>query len=189
MIRLATALPMLFVAALASAAAQTQVPALDVAPMPAHWVPFSATMEIVRGSNRWVGRFYRGADGSIRSETGRAAGPVESILINNYTDGMKYVFSRRTGWSSGLVERPPAWPKPHMMSGRFYRSLAKSEVPFEGLDVLVRVTPDATELFAPQLNGFVIDVREKACAECGIHFRNFKLEDQPASLFQPDPPA
>jgi hypothetical protein len=76
-----------------------------------------------------------------------------------------------------------------MMSGRFYRSLAKSEVPFEGLDVLVRVTPDATELFAPQLNGFVIDVREKACAECGIHFRNFKLEDQPASLFQPDPPA
>jgi hypothetical protein len=93
MTRLDTVLPVLFVAALASAAAQTRVPALDVAPMPDHWVPFSATMEIVRGSTRWVGRFYRRADGSIRSETGRAAGPVESILINNYTEGMKYVFT------------------------------------------------------------------------------------------------
>jgi hypothetical protein len=75
-----------------------------------------------------------------------------------------------------------------MMSDTFYRSLTKSEVPVEGLDVLVRVTPDGTELFAPQLNGFVIDVREKACAACGVHFRNFKLGEQPASLFRPDPP-
>jgi hypothetical protein len=158
--------------------------------MPDHWVPFSAEMEIVLPTGRrWVGRFFRGADGSTRSETGASLERIELISINNYTERMQYRFSRRTGWSSGLLERPPFWPKPLMMSGAMYRRLQKSEVPVEGLDVLVRVTPDGTELIAPQLNGHVIDVQRSGCGPgCGTHFRHFKLGDQPASLFRPDPP-
>jgi hypothetical protein len=76
-----------------------------------------------------------------------------------------------------------------MMSGAMYRRLQKGEVPVEGLDVLVRVTPEGTELIAPQLNGHVIDVQRSGCGPgCGTHFRHFKLGDQPASLFHPDPP-
>ena len=162
----------------------------DIAPMPDHWVPFSAEMEIVLPTGkRWVGRFVRGADGSTRSETGISLDRIENISIYNYTERMQYHFKRRTGWSSGSVERPPGWPKPLRMSGAMYRRLRKGHEPIEGLDVLVRTGEDSVELIAPQLNGFVIDVRRSGCGpECGTHFRQIELGPQPASLFQPDPP-
>jgi hypothetical protein len=191
MCRLASALVMSFLAALAPTAEWSQAGTpLDVAPMPDHWVPFSARMEILLPTGkRWVGRFFRGADGSTRSETGASFDHVELISIHNYTERMQYRFSRSMGWSSGLVERPPFWPKPLMMSGTMYRRLRKSEVRVEGLDLLVRVTPDSTEWIAPQLNGFVIDVQRNGCGRgCGTHFRHFTLGDPPASVFRPDPP-
>ena len=192
MTRFSSALAVWCLVTLAPGATSGQVGIVppDVAPLPDRWVPFSAEMEIVLpGGKRWVGRFFRGADGSTRSETGASLDQIELISINDYTERMQYRFSRRTGWSSGTVERPPGWPKALMMSGEMYRRLHKGEVPVEGLDVLVRVTPDSTEWIAPQLNGFVIDVQRSGCGPgCGTHFRRFTLGDQPASLFQPDPP-
>ena len=102
---------------------------------------------------------------------------------------MQYWWRRRTGWTSGLVERPPGWPKPLMMSGRLYRRLKKSDVPIEGFDVLIKPEPDSTDLIAPQLNGLVLAMRRNGCGPgCGTFFRHIKVGDQPASLFQPDPP-
>ena len=55
------------------ATARQREAALDVAPMPDHWVPFSATFEIVNPTNRW------GA-GSIAERTALSAARQGDLL-------------------------------------------------------------------------------------------------------------
>ena len=45
------------------------------------------------------------------------------------------------------------------------------EADIEGLDVLVRTGEDSVELIAPQLNGFVIDVRRSGCGPLRVRWR------------------
>ena len=63
----ATALTLVALASLGPpATARPREAVLDVAPMPDHWVPFSATIEIVNPTNRWLA-------GSIAERTALSA--------------------------------------------------------------------------------------------------------------------
>src|SRR5919197_4236876 len=67
---------------------------------PTNWLPFTADVRRVdeKSGEVRVGRFYRAADGSTRSETGPTLDAIDTIGIKNIASRKFYLWSQDRGW-------------------------------------------------------------------------------------------
>lgn len=141
---------------------------------PAAWVPVSAKTRRVHDATgqEWAGRFYRGSDGSIRSESGATLDTIDTIGINNIAAGVHYLWSSRLGWTAQPLELPPTgWNPPTRR--RF--SNAWTARASEGFDMMIVPGPDGRQTsLVPELN-FLDIVKTVPCTwtpepQCGTWY-------------------
>lgn len=188
MIRILIRLALMTVAVQVALSGQTPS---EYLPQPDHWVPFSANVEIVGtgrdGSTQVVrGRFWRGADGSTRLETGPSEDDVRVTSINNLTKEVTYVGPTKSGtWLEQPMPPPgPFGRKPIQYTTRMVGlTLNFGEV--EGFKVHRYINPNGDEwLWAPDLNFFPL-VRRMAGGRRLEQYSNVQVGDQASSLFEP----
>ncbi|WP_291986602.1 hypothetical protein [Luteitalea sp.] len=164
---------------LASATGQPLVP------QPSEWVAFTADYAHVNAAyqDSRVGRFYRGDDGSTRSESGPSKSEVTAIMIKNFYLAKFYRWTPQTGWTEQPMDVPQTpW------QAKFTVGMTKGD-PIEGFDIIRQVSGNRTIHRAPDLNLFVL-INQEPCqwsrtVQCGSRYTNIKLGSQPQSLFSP----
>jgi hypothetical protein len=156
---------------------------------PSEWVPFSADVRNVKVSGAVsVGRFYRGSDGSTRSEAGASFDDITVIAIKNIRTSSFWVWNQQRGyWRSQPMDIPPDGWRPVPTRANIFTPVAEK---IEGFEVLRRGNSDGSfELVAPQLNLFPLvttcpTARPPATADCALRYYNIKIGEQPADLFE-----
>ena len=145
---------------------------------PPTWVSFTADVRGVGPGGPFEGRFYRGADGSTRKETGPPGRPIDSIVIRNNLRGEQYVC--RNGCVTRAVELLSAPPRM-----RRTPRLIKLESPIEGFEAYLSQS-GTTSTVVPALNFFAIEMKSSALTE---RYSNIRIGSQPPALFErPEPP-
>jgi len=147
----------------------------DEIPSPREWIAFSAE---VRGSGRmgpFEGRFYRGADGSTRKETGPTGGSVDTIVIKNLRRGEEYT-CRRTCVSRPLVNAMTTPPRMR----KSLPGLLKLETPIEGFEAY-RWQSGVLSTVIPALNFFAVEMNSAAVTEA---YSKIRVGQQAAELFE-----
>ena len=161
----------------------------EVVSQPANWIPFSADLVRVHASSgrTYVGRFYRSADGSTRSETGRPGLPVDTIGIKNISERKLYLWSRGLDrWTAQPMLLPSEeWrPTPRRKKSGIDIGLE----PIAGFQVM-RSRKGVRDIFeAPYLNLFPLVVIEPCTGSvgpaCGIWHTNVVVGEQPSQYFR-----
>jgi hypothetical protein len=159
---------------------------------PTDWVSFSAlSTHLGEGGQVRLGRFYQGADGSTRSESGSRREDVSIIGIKNIGEGVFYLWKRKTGWESHPMDMPPSGWKP-----RSGRPIGFSTIMFadiEGFDVIKDPIDryGTTTYYAPELNFFPVRIvtrcRVELASECGVRLSEITIGEQPSEYFKPPP--
>lgn len=160
----------------------------EFVPQPSDWVPFSArTKRVFEDGTVFVGNFYRGLDGSTRSETGPSLDKITSIGIKNVGLREFYLWSPERGWTRQPMELPPwGWtPIPRSWNSR----MTSVPVAIEGFQVIQHTSSGRVRYLAPELN--LYSLREVATCEwteadaCGRWVYDIRLETPPQSYFFP----
>jgi hypothetical protein len=187
--------------ALTASAARSQP--VELIPAPENWVSFSADVRIYqRGSETptTVGRFFQGADGSDRMETGPVEDPTRVISIKNIARVTSYMKTSAGRWSAAPMEispergwRPPKWrlgtpaltPHPYRLAIRAGENGDLQAA--DGFEAFVHVDQYGNvDYMVPTLN-FFRAVRESPSMGYKALYFNIRLEPQPAALFEPPP--
>lgn len=160
-------------------------------PQPGGWVPFAADFETTEpGKPDILGRYYRGSDGSFRSEQNAKDGSVQAIAISNIAEATAYLFLSRRGqsWVKRPMLLPPAGFKP-LKRKQEMKGLSLQTESVQGFDTYRYVDPTGgVELQAPALNFFPLLYERAHTLERRQYF-NIKLGEQPREIFQPPPGA
>jgi hypothetical protein len=156
---------------------------------PAYWVPFSARIKRVMETDGsvFVGRYYRGIDGSTRSETGPSFEEVTSIGIKNVSLQEFYLWSQVRGWTRQPMDLPP-WGWVPLEKAWNDRLVAVDEK-VEGFTVIAQSSADRVHYLAPALNFFSLK-DESHCAwsrqaQCGRWVYDVSLDPPPDAYFLP----
>ncbi len=161
---------------------QASGPDGDRVPGPDHWIAFSADVAKTSPTGAVIGRFYQGADGSTRLESGPALGDVRAIDIKNIARERQYVF-----FNGKWVEHPMKLSVPRTLRVRTYGphvTAAFVRTKHEGLDALLHSFPDGrSEKIIPELNFFVAD--NVAPTGERILFTNIKVAAVDDAVFAP----
>jgi hypothetical protein len=154
-----------------------QAPSVDEIPSPREWVAFSADLRGTDPTGRVEGKFYRGADGSTRKETGPVGGPIDNIVIVNLARGEQYT-CRKTCVSKSITkpETPPRMRK--SLPG-----LTKLDTAVEGFEAYVWQSGVVSTVI-PALNFFAVEMNSPRLSE---KYSNVRVGEQAAGLFQPPP--
>jgi hypothetical protein len=125
---------------------------------PSQWVEFTAVATKTDPNGPpVVGRFFRGADGSERLDTGPALDNVGTIMINNLTTERYYNWSERTGWINGPMQVPPELKRPMAYRKGMFASTATA-IKYGEFDALqVSTGEGSVSRLVPALNFFAID--------------------------------
>lgn len=147
----------------------------------AGWVPLVADYEESGPSGTVRGRLWRGADGSIRLETGDGL-VAPHIRIRNIARGIAYEFRALWGWTSRPLGARTA---PGMAADDVGADAAA--VIFEGRAALRRISPDGgVDVTVPELNSLTVERTLPDGPKVAL--RNVRTGVAPdAALF--DPPA
>jgi hypothetical protein len=166
---------------LASAAPGAQTTDIE---SPSDWVPFTAVIEKSSPGSApvRVGRYFRGADGSTRSEFDLVGGDT-SVTIMNVTENMYYQF-RKGGWCSHPMKISPlkGWRPPKMREEN--PNLSKTVNTIESMPVREVKGPGSIEVVAPELNFFALSKENKATG-ARTRYVNIVKGPQDTSLFSP----
>jgi hypothetical protein len=165
--------------------------------LPDRWVPFQADVKVTFRHKDDVafGRFYRGADGSRRLDSGPSAHDVRVTFIYNAPEDRVYGFTAQQGWT---VERANAKrtgrdlpPKSLPIRGTTRQAFGKAALfrgqsgslnALEGLLTYRTDSPDGSTFFSsPELNGF--DVMAQNAEGRTETYSNIELVTPPSSLF------
>jgi hypothetical protein len=150
---------------------QPQAPPEEI-PSPREWVAFSADVRGQGPEGPYEGKFYRGADGSTRKETGPRAGVIERIDIVNLTRGEQYS-CRKTCATTPAQPRPP-------VRMRKTSAMTKLDKPVEGLEAYL-FESGTTSTVIPDLNFFHVELRTSMFSE---KYSNIRVGKQPPELFE-----
>ena len=165
----------LALACLVAAQQQPAAPPQEI-PSPREWVEFSADVRGQGPDGPFEGKFYRGADGSTRKETGPVGGPIRRIVINNLTRGEQYTCIKT------CISRPLKSPTtPRRM--RLIAGMKKLDKPIEGFEAYLWES-GTTQTVIPALNFFAVEMLSEALFE---KYSNIRLGKQPSSLFERPP--
>ena len=171
-------LPLAFIAALATEGAvvqQPQAPPPEEIPSPREWVAFSAEVRGEAPDGPYEGRFYRGADGSTRKETGPRGSPIDRIVIVNLTRGEQYS-CRKTCTTTAIEGNRPKTP----LRMRKTAALTKLDKPVEGFQAYLWAS-GTTSTVIPDLNFFAVELRTTMVRET---YSNIRVGRQPPELFE-----
>ena len=147
-------------------------------PSPREWVAFAAEVRGAGLEGQFEGKFYRGADGSTRKETGPPGGPIDQIVIMNLTRGEQYS-CRKTCTTTSLAGRGPTTPR----RMRMMPALTKLDKPVEGFQAYLWDSA-VTSIVIPDLNFFAVDLKSAAVSE---KYSNIRVGKQPPELFERPP--
>jgi hypothetical protein len=168
---------MVFILALLLQQPQAAPPPQEI-PSPRDWVAFSAEVRGAGLEGQFEGKFYRGADGSTRKETGPPGGPIDRIVIVNLTRGEQYS-CRKTCATTSIAGRRPTTPtRMRNMAG-----LTKLDKPIEGFQAYLSES-GVTSTVIPDLNFFAVDLKSAAVSE---KYSNIRVGKQPPELFERPP--
>jgi hypothetical protein len=171
-------LQLAFIAALVTDGAvlqQPQAPPAGEIPSPSDWVAFSAEVRGETPAGPYEGRFYRGADGSTRKETGPRGGPIDRIVIVNLTRGEEYS-CRKTCTTTSIDEKRPKTPS----RMRKIAGLTTLDRPVEGFQAYLWES-GTTQTVIPELNFFAVELRTTMVSE---KYSNIRVGSQPPELFE-----
>lgn len=154
---------------------QPQAPPAEDFPAPREWIAFSADVRGAGPEGPFEGRFYRGADGSTRKETGPRGGPIDRIVVVNLTRGEQYS-CRKTCTTISIEGKRPTTPT----RLRKTAGLTKLDKPLEGFDAYLWET-GTTSTVIPDLNFFAVDLRSTMINE---KYSNIRVGKQPPELFE-----
>ena len=154
---------------------QPQAPPPEEIPSPPGWVAFSAEVRGETPAGPYEGRFYRGADGSTRKETGPRGGAIDRIVIVNLTRGEEYS-CRKTCTTTSIEGKRPKTP----VRMRKTAALTKLDKPVEGLQAYLWES-GTTSTVIPDLNFFAVELRTTMVSE---KYSNIRVGKQPPELFE-----
>jgi hypothetical protein len=162
----------------------------QIIPQPDNWVPFSANVKRVTDNGTvYVGRFYRAADASTRTETGPSLDDVRVISIKSMPDQLLYLWvKQRNQWISHPMQLPPGgWrPVPRVLNDRV---IATGER-IEGFALMkIDDGQNRSHVESPQLNFFPLRMTElcknaTSGVVCGEWYSNILIGNPPADLFK-----
>ncbi len=165
--------------------ARGQSPETDIA-SPETWVPFAAaTLHEAPGRAGGVaGRFFRGSDGSSRSETWSIDAPSKSVIeIQNVSESAYYVKILDRQWRKHPMKLPATGYHPlRMRLGT--RGLQPSPITVENMQAYRLVGSRLVEFRAPQLNFFPILVVDPVSGFRNRYF-DIAVGEQEPGLFRP----
>ena len=153
---------------------QPQAPPEEI-PSPREWVAFSAEVRGETPEGPFEGKYYRGADGSTRKETGPQGGAIDRIVIINLTRGEQYS-CRKTCTTTPVDANRPKTP----MRVRKTAALIKLDKPVEGFQAYLWESGPASTVI-PDLNFFAVEVRTTMVNE---KYSNIRVGKQPPELFE-----
>lgn len=164
------------------ASAKPQVHTLDV-PSPDQWVPFRADVERSRAGSaeRMVGRYFRGEDGSTRSELG-VEGERAQITIMNVSTNTYYQLSTDISRSHPMRVSSQGWRPLKMRETNV--NLGKAANTIESFQVRQLSSPGIVELVAPELNFFAL-ISDNPVTGTRRRYYNIVKGRQESSLFEP----
>jgi hypothetical protein len=154
---------------------QPQPPPPEEIPSPRDWIAFSAEVRGEGPEGPYEGRFYRGADGSTRKETGPRGAAIDRIVIVNLTRGEQYSCRKTCTTISIEGKQPKAPPRMRKIAG-----LNKLEKPVEGFNAYLWES-GTTQTVIPDLNFFALDLRTTRVSE---KYSNIRVAQQPPELFE-----
>jgi hypothetical protein len=153
---------------------------------PSDWVPFTAAIEKSGTGSApvRVGRYFRGADGSTRSEFDLLGGKT-NVTIMNVTENMYYEF-RKGAWCSHPMRISPlkGWRPKKMREEN--PNLSKTLNTIDSMPVREVRGPGSIQVVAPELNFFALSMENQATG-ARTRYVNIVKGPQDASLFLPPP--
>jgi hypothetical protein len=144
-------------------------------PSPREWVAFSAELRGEGPEGPFEGKFYRGADGSTRKETGPRGGAIDRIVIVNLTRGEQYS-CRKTCTTTSIEGKQSKTPS----RMRKIPAVTKLDKPVEGFEAYAWESGPVS-IVIPDLNFFAVDVRSPMLSE---KYSNIRVGKQPPELFE-----
>jgi hypothetical protein len=150
---------------------------VDEIPSPREWVAFSADLRGTDPAGRVEGKFYRGADGSTRKETGPVGGPIDTIVIVNLARGEQHT-CRKTCVSKSITQ-----PKTPPRMRKSLPGLTKLETAVEGFEAYLWQSGVVSTVI-PALNFFAVEMNSARISE---KYSNVRVGEQSPDLFQPPP--
>lgn len=172
-----------------SAAPSAQSKPKEYVQQPETWTPFSADIRRVNATNGevHVGRFYRSADGSTRSDTGPSLDHINMIGIKNVAQAAFFTWNDKLGWTQQPMTQPPEGWRPGRVV--FNERMTRVAEKVDGLDLIKHDAPPYTVYRAPQLNMFdvvkLLPCQFESSSPCGTWLSNIRIGEQPPGLFTP----